>query len=209
MLKNIFLVVCVLFVNPLQANDSWFVAAKLGKASPTQSYQEINFNAVKFDFDGGYDYTLSAGKDFEKFSVELEYSVRDFDANSRIIITTGDMEQMDGHQNQTSIFINGYMHQPIGEKISLFMGVGIGKTNVQWRGVTTTSFPAIINSEETVDAYKTVLGAELALTEVLSLNLSYQYVVMDDLVLTLLGSAAGKFDNQDVKVFNTAIKYRF
>ena len=209
MFKNIFLVVCVLIVNPLQADESWFVAAKLGQASPTQSYQELGLNAVKFDFDGGYDYALSAGKDFDKFSVELEYSVRDFDANSRIIISTGDMEQMDGHQNQTSIFINGYMHQPIGEKMSLFMGVGIGKTDIQWRGVTTSSFPTIINSEETVDAYKTVLGAELALTEMLSLNLSFQYLVMDDLVLTLPGSPAGKFDNQDVKVFNTAIKYRF
>jgi len=208
-LKNLFIIVCVLFSLPAQASDAWFIAAKLGGASPKQSYQEVNFNAVKFDFDGGVDYALSVGKSFEKFIVELEYSLRDFDSNSRIIIPTGDIEELDGHQVQESLFVNGYIFQPIGSKTSLFLGVGIGKTNVQWKGVTSSAFPEIINSDDVVNTYKLMMGAEMSLTELLSLTLSYQYLLLDDVVLSVPGGDSGKLNNQDIEIFNIGFKYKF
>lgn len=211
MFKVISLLICSLYFFPslVLASESWFVSTKIGIADPIKSHEETNLNIVKFDFDNGVDYSVSIGKEINNFGIEVEYSKRNLNSNTRFVIPTGDIEALEGSQDQEAVFINGYYYPAINEPLSVFVGIGMGLTVVKWNAVTTNTSSGNINSNDVVHSYKAVLGVGAHITEMISIEAAYNYQLIEDVTLTASDGSLGIMNNQDIRVISLGLKFGF
>ena len=205
--KVFVLVFCVMFVSSVHATGSPFIATKLGKAIPASKYEETNFNFIEFYFDSGINISMSGGIEYDKFYVELEYSKRKFDAGSFDTLAT-DNEPLTGNQDQTSIFLNGYYYLYKNKLFSTVLGVGLGKTKIEWKDVSSTT-SLIVNDSDTVNSYKITLGVGIKITESIKLETDFSRLFIDDITLNDKYGDVGNLNNQDIDIFSVGVRYTF
>ena len=208
MFRIISATVYILYSSASIADDSFYVSGKIGKAV-TNTYTETNLGAVEFDFDNGTDYSLSIGKNINRYSFEFEYSKRTLNANSRTIISSNATEKLKGKQIQEEAFINAYYYPLLKSTYSLHFGVGLGLTIIKWSNVESAVFTGSINSVDYVHSYKGMLGATIKLTDNVDFQTSFEYLIIDDINLLASDGSSGKMNNQDIQKINIGIKYKF
>jgi len=198
----------ILYSSASLADDSFFISGKIGKAIPDK-YTETNLGAVEFDFDNGIDYSLSIGKNFNRYGLEFEYSKRTLDANSRRIISSNSTENLNGKQIQEDAFINAYYYPLLKNTYSLYFGIGLGLTVIKWRNIESDIFTGSINSVDYVHSYKGIFGGTIKLTDNVDFQTSVEYLIIDDINLQASDGSSGEMNNQDIQKINIGIKYKF
>ncbi|MBL1274588.1 MAG: porin family protein [Ectothiorhodospiraceae bacterium] len=205
--KLCFFAVATSLTSPLFAQSSWYVSAKLGQASPINTYDEKNYDQVKFKFDDGKDRSISIGKTDNNYSFELEYSTRTLSGGTKYYIADAP-ETFTGKQKQNSIFVNAYIYPVINKSFIAFVGAGIGKTKIEWNNIVSASTAASINDGDNILSYKLILGIETKITHSLRINAAYNHIIHDNVSLTD-GDTTGEFTKQNLDILNIGINYRF
>jgi len=209
MLRIIIAALCFAYSTLSIADNSIYVSAKVGKALPAESYTETHLGAVEFNFDNGDDYSLSFGKNINRYSLEFEYSKRSLSANSRITISGNTTDKLNGKQIQEEAFINAYYYPLLKHTYSLYYGIGLGLTVIKWSNVESAVFAGSIDSVDYVHSYKAMLGASIKLTDNIDFLTSYEYLIIDHINLLASDGSPGKMNNQDIQKISIGIKYNF
>ena len=133
---------------------------------------ETNFSTLDFDgdvkFDRGYLYTISVGYEYLKGDrIELEYGIRknDVDEFSAYGYSVGLSEDA----KTTSFMLNGFHEFFPKEKLTPFVGGGIGIANVEFG-----------SADDDVFAYQLALGLACEIYKNTKVDLQYRYFATDN-----------------------------
>jgi len=129
---------------------------------------DADIDDAEIKFDQGSVYALSAGYEFLKGErVELEYSNRENDLDE---ISGNDVsESINGDDKATSLMINGIHEFFPKERLTPFLGAGIGIANVE------LDVDGIGNSDDDVFAYQLFLGLACEIYKKTNVDIQYRY----------------------------------
>jgi len=171
-------VVCVfiLLCSPVFAAGNFYLTPQAGVVFLNDSDISIDGeDIVSMGFDTGYGLGISAGYDFGMMRIEGEVGYR---ANDMDTITEEGREYpYPGDTNALSLLLNCFVDFETGTGFTPYAGVGIGAARVEFEfGEATVPF----SDDDTVFAYQFVGGIGYALTENVTLDISYRYFATAD-----------------------------
>lgn len=191
----LYLVCAFVFTSPASAIDGMYVSGNVGAvmlSDSDTSSDEIGSGDIGYDT--GYAFTVAVGRKVEYIRVEGEFSYRDSDmegaslsysdASTTISATAG------GDVKTFSFMLNTYFDIDTGTSFTPFIGGGIGVANVDVtiRGTVTTDEGGVVTTEsasvgddDTKFAYQAIAGVAFAMSDNISLDLSYRYFATADL----------------------------
>jgi opacity protein-like surface antigen len=128
-------------------------------------------------FDAGYGLGLTAGYNFDMFRLEGElfYKTNAFDEISAV----GASIPADGDVSALGLMVNAIYDFKNQTRFTPFIGVGIGYAQVSIQDLTIGGL-AIADDDDAVFAYQGIAGVGYAITNNLTLDLTYKYTATAD-----------------------------
>lgn len=192
------------------STNNWYTRFGIGYAEQIDNYNEENVGTTEWEFDGGPNFTVSAGYGANFWAVEGEVSYKKMDIDSRIFKPTGTRSNYEGDQDQIAFMLNGFWYPKPEWMVSPYLGAGLGVTRISWNDIRFPGSGSVLDDTDTVFTYQLIVGASYAVSPQLSLEIDYRYFAPDDAdIVSAPAGTVGKLADQELNIFGLAVKYKF
>ncbi|MDD2388981.1 MAG: outer membrane beta-barrel protein [Desulfobacterales bacterium] len=180
----VFLVIMLQFSLTFGA-DGPYVSVNLGVNVLSESDLTTNFGPAQLDYDLGFTPGLSLGQDYGNIRIEAEisYLKNGYDK----IKPAGNLLNSDGDVETWVFMLNGFYDFENSSPFTPYAGGGIGFAQIDINDFSVYNH-TVGNDEDTVFAYQLGAGINYEISESISLDLSYKYLVTDDPELMIRGN---------------------
>jgi len=155
--------------------DGPYVSVNLGVNILSES--DLMSSTAQLEYDPGFAVGLALGQDYGNIRVEAEigYLKNDYDE----INFAGSSTNSDGDVETWIFMLNGFYDFENSSPFTPYAGGGIGFAQVDINDFSVGSI-TIGNDDDTVFAYQLGVGSVYEISEFISLDLNYKYIVTDD-----------------------------
>jgi opacity protein-like surface antigen len=154
-------------VNLAQAQGPYVGAAGVVSFTNDSDVKVTNGTST-LSYDTGYGFAASAGYDFGGARLEAEYGYKEADLD-KLSGSNLSFNITDGKLKTTTGMINGFLDYKSDTPLTMFIGAGAGVIKGEFEGGS-DSF------DDTVFAYQASLGASIAATRNIKLDLFYRFI---------------------------------
>lgn len=156
------------FVGTALAIDGMYISGNVGSVMLSDSGTDFaGVVSADISHDTGYAVSLAVGRKVEYVRVEAELAYRTTDIDKLAGVSVG------GDVTALSLMANCFFDMNTGTAFTPFLGGGIGVSNIDAKLVIA---PYSFSDDVNVFTYQAIAGFSYALSEKMSLDLSYRYL---------------------------------
>ena len=163
------LISCLLPLSEAFGREGFYIGGHIGPSL----LEDADLSFAPIEFDEGFGLGGAVGYEFEQIRIEGEITYRSNDIdNINGFFFGGDIDAV-------SYLINGFVDFETGNRFKPYIGAGIGVSDVEINPNADTKFPVDFvtggDNDDTVFSYQLVAGLRYAVSEPVTLDLSYRY----------------------------------
>lgn len=168
MKKNVVLagvVAAALFVAPGAMAGDWYVDVFGGLNDTNKNDFETVLGTIDTDYETGYLFGVAVGYQLEKLRLEGELAQRSAGVKSHALDGVGELPGADGDAKARSLMINAIYDFRKEERVSPYIGLGVGFAAVSLDGFGVDAVPDVVDDDDTSLAFQGIVGTSIMIND--------------------------------------------